>query len=89
MAETSLLGRRLTTLDASFIYLERPNQPLHVGACLIYEGRLSREELIEAVAERLHLIPRYRQRLLFPPFDVAHPSWEDDPEFDIRNHITE
>jgi hypothetical protein len=88
MAETSL-GRRLTTVDAGFIYFERPNQPLHVGGCLIYEGQLSRDELIEAVQNRLHLMPRYRQRLMFPPFDIAHPIWEDDPDFDIRTHITE
>ena len=88
VAETSL-SHRLTTLDASFIYFERPNQPLHVGGCMIYEGRLSRDELMQAMAERLHLVPRYRQRLLFPPFNVAHPVWADDPDFDIRNHVEE
>ena len=88
MAENGL-NRRLTTLDAGFLYFERPNQPMHVGGCMIYEGRITREALMQALLDRLHLLPRYRQRVVFPPFGVAHPTWEDAPDFDIRNHVTE
>ena len=88
MARTDL-NRRLTTLDASFLYVERPNQPMHVGSVNVYEGHVSRDVLIEVLQRRLHLLPRYRQRVVFPPFGVAHPTWEDDPSLDVRNHVEE
>ena len=86
---TRALNRRLTTQDASFLYVERPNQPMHGVGVAVYEGHLTLDEVIRVTEERLHLLPRYRQRLVFPPFGIAHPTWEDDPDFDIRNHITE
>ena len=88
MAQTEL-NRRLTQQDASFLYFERPNQPMHGVSVGIYEGYLSLDDVIRATGERLHLIPRYRQKLVFPPYLLAHPTWEDDPDFDIRNHIVE
>jgi len=88
MAQTEL-RRRLTTLDAAFLYFEKPKEPLHGGSCSIYEGRISREEVIQLLSTRLDLLPRYRQKVVFPPFGVAHLTWEDDPDFDIRNHIEE
>jgi diacylglycerol O-acyltransferase / wax synthase len=83
------LNRRMTTSDASFLYFEKPNQPMHIGSCNIYETRVSRDDLIEALRVRMHLLPRYRQRAVFPPFGLAHPTWEDDPEFDVANHVDE
>lgn len=83
------LNRRLTTLDASFLYFEKPKEPLHVGSCSIYEGHLSRDEVIHLLSDRLHLLPRYRQKVVFPPFGLAHPTWEEDPDFDLRHHIEE
>jgi diacylglycerol O-acyltransferase / wax synthase len=82
-------ARRLSTLDAGFLYFERPGQPMHVGGCMIYEGRISRDELARILLERLHLLPRYRQKIVSPPFALAHPTWEDDPEFDVGNHVEE
>lgn len=86
---SSTLNRRLTTQDASFLYTERPNQPMHGASIGVYEGELTRDEVIRVMEGRLHLLPRYRQRVVFPPFGIAHPTWEDDPSFDIRNHIVE
>lgn len=83
------LHRRLTTLDATFLYTEKPTQPMHVGGSMLYEGYVSRETLVEALERRLHLLPRYRQRVVFPPFAMAHPTWEDDPAFDMRHHVDE
>ncbi len=83
------LNRRLTTIDATFLYTEKPSQPMHVGGSMVYEGRLSRELLVDALERRLHLLPRYRQKVVFPLFGVAHPTWEDDPGFDIANHVAE
>src|SRR6185503_8459975 len=83
------LHRRLTTIDATFLYAEKPTQPMHVGGSMVYEGHLSRDTLVRALEDRLHLLPRYRQKVVFPLFAVAHPTWEDDPAFDIRNHVVE
>jgi WS/DGAT/MGAT family acyltransferase len=83
------LNHRLTTLDATFLYTEKPSQPMHVGGSMLYEGHLPLSALIEALEARLHLLPRYRQKVVFPPFAMAHPTWEDDPAFDIRHHAAE
>ena len=83
------LNRRLTTIDATFLYTEKQTQPMHVGGSMVYDGRLSRELLVDALERRLHLLPRYRQKVVFPLFGVAHPTWEDDPGFDIANHVAE
>lgn len=83
------LNRRLTTIDSTFLYLEKAEQPMHIGGCMLHEGRVSREELARLLLDRLHRLPRYRQKVVFPPFTLAHPTWEDDPDFDIDHHIDE
>ena len=83
------LNRFLTPLDATFLYVERPNETMHIGGCMVYEGEFSREYMVEQIAARMHLLPRYRQRVLFPPFLVSHPVWVDDPSFDLENHVEE
>lgn len=83
------LNRRLTTTDASFLYVEKPNEPMHIGSCNVYDGHFSKQELEKVLEERLHLLPRYRQKVVFPPFGLAHPTWEDDESFDVRNHVEE
>jgi WS/DGAT/MGAT family acyltransferase len=45
------------------------------------------DEFVSHMAARMQFLPRYRQRLAFVPFNLAHATWEDDPEFDVRNHI--
>ncbi len=83
------LERYLTTLDSSFLYFEKPTEALHIGSCMVYEGRMERAELIRLLADRLHHVPRYRQRVVFPPLGISHPMWIDDPDFDINHHIDE
>jgi len=83
------LNRRLSISDASFLYVEKPNAPMHVGSCLIYDGHVSGDALTRVVRERIHLMPRYRQKVVFPPFAIAHPTWEDDPDFDVSRHVRE
>ncbi|MEM1245862.1 MAG: wax ester/triacylglycerol synthase family O-acyltransferase [Acidobacteriota bacterium] len=83
------LSRYLTALDAAFLYFEKPTEAMHIGSCMVYEGRMERQELIELLEKRLHLTPRYRQRVVFPPFAANHPFWIDDPEFDISAHVEE
>lgn len=87
MAEASKPSRRLSTQDASFLYNETPTGPLHVGMLQTFEGEIEFAKLIEHLEQRIHLLPRYRQRLVFAPFNLAHATLEDDPEFTLRNHL--
>ena len=83
------LSQRLSAADAAFLYFEKPNEPLHVGSCFIYDGHIAKAELVRVLQERLHLLPRYRQKVMFPPLRIAHPTWQDDPAFDIQRHVEE
>jgi len=79
---------RLTGLDSSFLHLERESTHMHVGACAIFTGPApDHDELIEAIVARLHLVPRYRQRLAYVPFNQGRPVWADDPHFNPRYHV--
>ena len=61
---------------------------MHVGAVVVLEGPPpTREEFIEHLASRLHLVPRYRQKLSFPRFELGRPFWIDDPRFNIDYHV--
>ena len=86
---TPTLAPRMTADDAAFLYLERKEMGLHIGSVSIFEGPLPFERFIAQIDSKLHLIPRYRQRVVLAPFNIGHPSWEDDPAFDIRNHIVQ
>jgi WS/DGAT/MGAT family acyltransferase len=79
---------RLTGLDSSFLHLERDAAHMHVAGCMVFEGEPpTYDELIEQIAGRLHLVPRYRQRLAFVPFNQGRPVWVDDPHFNIAFHV--
>lgn len=60
---------------------------MHIGSIAIFEGEFSTEDFRERIASKLHLIPRYLQRVVPAPFNLAHPTWEWDPNFDINRHI--
>jgi WS/DGAT/MGAT family acyltransferase len=81
------LNRRLTSLDAAFLYLEKPEAPLHIGGVSVFEGELSYEGFVEHLAARLHLVPRFVQRIVPDPFSLGHPTWEKARDFDIRQHV--
>jgi diacylglycerol O-acyltransferase len=79
---------RLSGLDSSFLHLERDDVHMHVAAAMVLEGTPpSYEELLERIASRLHLVPRYRQRLEFVPLGQGRPVWVDDPHFNIAFHV--
>jgi WS/DGAT/MGAT family acyltransferase len=80
-------GDRLSALDAAFYYLERTGQLLHVGGVYVVERALDFDRLVADIRGRLHLIPRYVQRVVPVPFNLAHPTWERDPHFDFRHHL--
>ncbi len=79
---------RLTTMDASFLYLDAPEAPLHVGGVLVLEAPAGGvEALAELVEARLSLVPRYRQRVVEVPGHLANPVWVDDADFDVTYHV--
>ncbi len=79
---------RLSGLDASFLAFERQGAHMHVGSVLVFEGPPpAYEELLAHVEGRLHLVPRYRQRLAYPPFGAGRPRWVDDAHFNPRYHV--
>jgi len=73
--------------DALFLYIERPGQPLSIACVSTFEGRVPLKACRDFVESKLPEIPRYRQRVAFPPFNIGLPGWQPDPNFDIRNHI--
>ncbi|MGD0290024.1 MAG: wax ester/triacylglycerol synthase family O-acyltransferase [Candidatus Binataceae bacterium] len=86
-AAPARLSHRLSSRDAAFIYGESHAGPLHLGALQVFDGHIDYDELGDHMAQRIHLLPRYRQKLVFVPFNLAHATLEDDPEFDLRNHL--
>src|ERR1700744_2447994 len=59
---------RLTSTDASFLHQESSAAHMHVGGVLLFEGPAPKfEDILEHIRGRLHLIPRYRQKLATPP----------------------
>jgi len=79
----------MSALDASFLYLEQPNALLHVAGLYTLAEPIGYDELVRDVERRLPLIPRYVQRVAMVPYNLGHPTWEYDPDFDIHCHIFE
>ena len=69
----------MSALDASFLHVEDAVSHMHIGSVGIFEGPPPPPEAVAAVAAKLHLVPRYRQRVRFPPLALARPIWVDDP----------
>ena len=83
----SAASYRLSTQDATFIYGESQSGPLHIGSIGLFEGRVDFHALLGHFEERMHLVPRYRQRLIEVPLNFSHAMMEDDPEFTVENHV--
>jgi diacylglycerol O-acyltransferase / wax synthase len=84
--------KRLSGLDASFLYLETPNCPMHVASLMLFdvssvEGGWSFERVRDYYASRLHLAPPFRRRLVEVPLGLHHPIWIEDPDFDVDFHV--
>ena len=61
---------------------------MHVGGVLVLGGRVPESTVVRRIEERIHLIPHYRMRLVeTAPGGLVNPVWEDDPEFDVANHV--
>jgi len=83
----------LNARDAWFVYAERRDVPLDIATVYVFEGgsRVAGGRgaagLERTIAERLHLFPRYRQKLHRIALNIGHPVWVDDPDFDVAHHV--
>ena len=83
---------QLHGLDASFLYLESPNTPMHLGGVYLFapereEDHFDYATFREYVDERLHLTPVFRRRLAEPPLNIGYPWWVEDPDFALDYHL--
>ncbi len=83
--------KRLSLLDALFLYMETPGTPMHVASVTIFNPPLPRDDFFarfrEHVAARLHLLPSYRRRLEPTPLGIDHPVWAVEDKVDLDYHI--
>src|SRR6267142_1352844 len=85
-------AKKLSSMDASFLYLETPEMLMHVGSMAIfrlpddYKGDFF-EDFKAMIGSRLHVAPILKARLEKAPLDIDHPSWVEDDQFDIDRHI--
>jgi diacylglycerol O-acyltransferase / wax synthase len=83
----------LSVLDASFLYLEKPTVHMHVAGMAILDprsrpqGRVSADDVARLIEQRIHLVPRFRQKVVVPPFGFGRPMWVDDQDFDVEFHL--
>ncbi|MES2911166.1 MAG: wax ester/triacylglycerol synthase family O-acyltransferase [Pseudomonadota bacterium] len=84
--------KSLTGLDATFLYLETPEMPMHVGSfnlCELPAGFKGsfHKEVTRHIALRMHLAPVFSRKLVFMPLDLGHPLWVEADSVDIGFHI--
>ena len=85
----------LSALDASFLDMERPGLPMHVGVVAIFEGApflrpdgtFRFDDVARELATRLALAPKLRRRLMTVPLGLGRPVWVDDDHFDVTDHL--
>jgi diacylglycerol O-acyltransferase len=84
--------KSLSGLDATFLYLETPETPMHVASLCLYElpkgfkGSFHKA-VRDHIGRRMHLAPIFSRRLAFMPFDLGHPIWVEADEVDLDFHI--
>lgn len=84
--------QRLSGLDAAFLYLETEDAHMHIAMVGIYDvstmpGGYSFQRMRDTIADRLHVVPPFRRRLVEVPFQFHHPVWVEDPDFDLDHHV--
>src|SRR6201984_3269195 len=84
--------KKLTAMDASYLYLETPEVPMHIGSMAIFRMPDNYradffEDLKSMIGRPLHLAPMLTWKLAHTPLDIDHPSWTEDEQFDIDRHI--
>ncbi|TQV84687.1 wax ester/triacylglycerol synthase family O-acyltransferase [Exilibacterium tricleocarpae] len=85
--------QQLSGMDASFLYFETANMPMHIGGLQIYDqstapdGQVGFKDILRFFESRLHKAPSFRRRAVRVPLGADHPYWIEDPEFDLEFHV--
>lgn len=85
--------QQLSGQDASFVYLETPTTPMHIGSVGIYDpstapgGFVRFKDILRFIESRLGGAKSFRERLVRVPLDLDHPYWIQDPDFDLEYHV--
>jgi diacylglycerol O-acyltransferase / wax synthase len=85
--------QQLSGQDASFVYMETPTTPMHIGSVGIYDpstapnGFVRFKDILQFIESRLGGAKSFRERLVRVPFDIDHPYWIQDPDFDLEYHV--
>jgi WS/DGAT/MGAT family acyltransferase len=84
--------RRVSNVDGSFLLAETRTQHMHVVGTLILDaghmsGGYDYDHLKALFAQRIHLLPSFRRRIVEVPFGLDQPAWIEDPKFDLDNHL--
>jgi WS/DGAT/MGAT family acyltransferase len=79
---------RLSSIDASFLHQEGAASHMHIGGVLVFHGPPPDfNDFLNHIRSRLHLVPRYRQKLATPPLETGRQLWVDDPDFNLEFHV--
>lgn len=85
--------QQLQGMDASFIALDRPHAPMHIGSIVLYDpstapgGFVRFKDILSFIEARLRLSKTMRQRMVKVPFNIDYPYWIEDPDFDLEYHV--
>lgn len=85
--------KQMQGLDASFVAMERPSAPVHIGSTVIYDpstapgGFVRFKDILSFIESRLHLAPTMRQKMVKVPFGIDYPYWVQDINFDLEYHV--
>ncbi len=79
---------RLSPLDALFLFIEDGTTHMHIASCATFEGPAPEyQRVLAAIADKLAVVPRYRQVVRFVPLQLGPPVWADDPHFRLEYHV--
>ncbi|MFC4602796.1 WS/DGAT/MGAT family O-acyltransferase [Rhodococcus kronopolitis] len=83
---------RLSGLDSTFLYLETPTQLLHVCGLIVLDvstipGGYSYPAFKTELSARVRAMPAFRRKLFDSRFNLDHPAWVEDPDFDVDRHL--
>ncbi len=84
---------QLSGQDASFVYMETQNTPMHIGSVAIYDpstapgGKVRFKDILAHIESRLSGARSFRQKLVRVPLDLDHPYWVEDRDFDLEYHV--
>ena len=78
---------RLSATDAAFLYAETASGPMHISSIFVIEGEPSFDKVYKHFEQRMHLLPAYQRKVVMVPYNISHPKWVDDVDFDLSRHL--